>query len=226
MSPLNQWLREANKGWHGVKLNQPDWSSGSHTVVLSAEIVKERHLVHWILNAYWEPLDFELPAAGDGFWRRWIDTSLDSPEDIVRWDDARPFTGCTYRAGPPLGSGPLRPGDLRSTNGIADIELVFLFLLVFIIAFGLLARGLGMPYTIIMVAGGLRLGLVPGIPDVSLNPDLVLLVVRRLCCMSRPGPPPGAISGPTLSASSCWPLAWWVHRRGCCPFRAFGVPGL
>jgi glycogen operon protein len=68
-------------------------------VALSAELVKERKLVHWILNAYWEPLDFELPEA-NGCWKRWIDTSLDSPEDIVPWQDSRPFTGHTYRVGP------------------------------------------------------------------------------------------------------------------------------
>jgi hypothetical protein len=39
-----------------------------------------------ILNAYWEPLEFELPQTGKhgaGPWRRWIDTALDSPYDIV-----------------------------------------------------------------------------------------------------------------------------------------------
>jgi len=104
---LNQWLRESHKSWHGVKLNQPDWSNWSHTVALSAELVKERLFVHWILNAYWEPLDFELPAVGEEHqgigrarWRRWIDTSLDSPEDIVPWQDARPWPERTYRVGP------------------------------------------------------------------------------------------------------------------------------
>ena len=33
-----------------------------------------------------------------------------------------------------------------------------------------------MPYPIPLVLGGLVLGLLPGIPDVQLNPDLVLLV--------------------------------------------------
>jgi isoamylase len=39
-----------------------------------------------IRNAYWETLDFELPGPREGqagAWRRWIDTSLASPEDIV-----------------------------------------------------------------------------------------------------------------------------------------------
>jgi isoamylase len=45
--------------------------------------------VYLILNAYWEPLEFELPPSGDGgSWRRWIDTSRDSPQDIVPWRTA------------------------------------------------------------------------------------------------------------------------------------------
>ena len=33
----------------------------SHSLAFSAELQKERVLFHMILNAYWEPLDFELP---------------------------------------------------------------------------------------------------------------------------------------------------------------------
>ena len=38
---------------------------------------------HFMLNAYWKPLEFELPApaAGTG-WQRLIDTALNSPLDI------------------------------------------------------------------------------------------------------------------------------------------------
>jgi glycogen operon protein len=97
---LNQWLRETNKTWHGVRLNQPDWSKWSHSVALGAEFVNEGNLVHWILNAYWEPLDFELPAGAGRQWKRWIDTSLNAPEDIVPWKDARPCLGNNYRVGP------------------------------------------------------------------------------------------------------------------------------
>jgi len=45
-----------------------------------------------ILNAYWQPLDFELPRAGkagENPWRRWIDTALDSPHDILQWENYR-----------------------------------------------------------------------------------------------------------------------------------------
>jgi len=57
-------------------------------------------LVHVILNAYWEPLEFELPPPAHGArepWRRWIDTALDSPLDIVDWESAPPVFGQTYR---------------------------------------------------------------------------------------------------------------------------------
>ena len=100
---LNQVLQKAIKCWHGVKLGQPDWSDSSHSLALSAEAQNEKLLFHFILNAYWEPLEFELPQAGndDGeSWRRWIDTTLDSPHDIVEWETAPTVPGCTYRAGP------------------------------------------------------------------------------------------------------------------------------
>jgi glycogen operon protein len=60
-------------------------------------------LFHVILNAYWEPLDFELPSLPGGArhpWRRWIDTFLDSPHDIADWDQAPSVSGQTYRAEP------------------------------------------------------------------------------------------------------------------------------
>ena len=49
-------------------------------------------IFHLILNAFWEPLEFELPPTG-GPWRRWIDTSLPAPEDIVEWQKAPAMSG-------------------------------------------------------------------------------------------------------------------------------------
>jgi len=100
---LDQLLRESKLTWHGVRLEQPDWSHESHSLALGVKIEKQGLLFHTILNAYWEPLDFELPpvAGGEGaLWRRWIDTSLDSPSDIVEWQTAPLVPGRTYRAGP------------------------------------------------------------------------------------------------------------------------------
>ena len=100
---LNQLLRKANKAWHGVKLGQPDWSASSHSLAFTAQTPNEKLFFHVILNAYWEPLEFELPPAGEhseGSWRRWIDTTLDSPHDIEEWQAAPLVPGSTYRTGP------------------------------------------------------------------------------------------------------------------------------
>ena len=86
---LTQLIADATKTWHGVKLGEPDWGENSHSIAFTAEMRKEKMLVHLILNAYWESLDFELPPVA-GSWRRWIDTSLHAPQDIVEWQKAPP----------------------------------------------------------------------------------------------------------------------------------------
>jgi isoamylase len=96
---LNEFLRRATKAWHGTKLNQPDWNPWSHTLALGAEFTKEKLLVHLIFNAYWKPLEFELPVSKGGAWRRWIDTYLDSPDDITPWQAATAVPPGVYRAG-------------------------------------------------------------------------------------------------------------------------------
>src|SRR2546423_6614221 len=58
---LTTFLREANKAWHGVRLHQPDWGECSRSVALGAELRGEGLFFHLILNAFWEPLEFELP---------------------------------------------------------------------------------------------------------------------------------------------------------------------
>jgi isoamylase len=96
---LQQFLFDANKTWHGVKVGQPDWGPSSHSLALIAEIPKEKLVFYIALNSYWEDLEFELPSVeqgGSDLWRRWIDTSLDSPEDIVEWSTAGPAPGSTY----------------------------------------------------------------------------------------------------------------------------------
>jgi isoamylase len=99
--PLTELLKEGVKGWHGVKPNQPDWSDYSHSIALSVESLKESLQVYLLFNAYWEPLHFELPPAKPGEpWRRWIDTSLETPHDIVKWQEAPSVADPAYRAGP------------------------------------------------------------------------------------------------------------------------------
>jgi monovalent cation/hydrogen antiporter len=59
---------------------------------------------------------------------------------------------------------------------VEHIELVVLFLLVTVAALTALARVLGVPYPILLVIGGSLVGFAPGVPDVQLEPDLVLLI--------------------------------------------------
>jgi glycogen operon protein len=94
---VSAMLRDARKSWHGVKLNQPDWDDASHSLALAAELRGEGIQFHLILNAYWEPLEFELPKLEGAKWRRWIDTSLESPDDIVPWEQAPEVIGDSYR---------------------------------------------------------------------------------------------------------------------------------
>ena len=59
--------------------------------------------LHVMFNAYWEALDFELPlapAAALAGWKRWIDTSRESPDDIVEAATAPPLLVTQYRVAP------------------------------------------------------------------------------------------------------------------------------
>jgi glycogen operon protein len=98
---LDQLIRDARKEWHGVKLLQPDWSDHSHSIAFGAEIRSQKLRIHFLMNAYWEPLQFELPrlSRNEGScWQRWIDTALESPEDIVDWKMAPRLSGNVYQA--------------------------------------------------------------------------------------------------------------------------------
>ena len=93
---------------------------------------------------------------------------------------------------------------------IGDIQLIFIFLLLFIVVFGLLARKLGTPYPIVMVVGGQLLGLVPGMPHITLNPDLIFLVVL-----------------PPLLYAAAWTTSWRDFRSNLLSIflLAFGLVG-
>src|SRR2546426_3441947 len=80
---------------------------------------------------------------------------------------------------------------MMQSGGIHQIELVLLLLLLFVVVFAALARKLQTPYPIVLVIAGLLLSFVPGIPKVSLNPDVVFLVVL-----------------PPLLYSAAWVTSW------------------
>jgi glycogen operon protein len=83
---LNELLRRAHIEWHGVKLHEPDWSGDSRSLAFTFRSLRARFQLHGMLNAFWEPLKFEippLPANSNQPWRRCIDTALASPEDFL-----------------------------------------------------------------------------------------------------------------------------------------------
>jgi Na+/H+ antiporter len=77
------------------------------------------------------------------------------------------------------------------SGGIQQVELVFLLLLLFVAVFGYLAQKLRLPYPIVLVIAGTLLSFIPGIPKISLNPDLIFLVVL-----------------PPLLYSAAWLTSW------------------
>jgi CPA1 family monovalent cation:H+ antiporter len=59
---------------------------------------------------------------------------------------------------------------------VGDIQILLAALLVSVALLNAIANWWSIPYPIILVIGGLLLGLVPGIPEIELEPDLVLLI--------------------------------------------------
>ena len=93
---LADFLRQARFQIHGVKLDQPDWSYESHSLAFTAR-GPEGGMFHIMINAYREPLAFELPQSEEGAdWRLWIDTSVASPNDICEMEEAPAIAGPTY----------------------------------------------------------------------------------------------------------------------------------
>src|SRR6476660_1169888 len=68
--------------------------------------------------------------------------------------------------------------DSHSDNNprVSDLQIVIAALFVAAAGLNALANWLNVPYPIPLVIGGLVLGLLPGIPTVRVNPELVLLV--------------------------------------------------
>ncbi len=84
--------------YHGIHLGDPDWSHESRSLALQFRGAAGDGDVYVIANAYWEPLTFALPA--DKVWKRIIDTSQETPFDIVLKDAAEVLEKPSCTAGP------------------------------------------------------------------------------------------------------------------------------
>src|SRR5437868_1330180 len=83
--------------------------------------------------------------------------------------------------------------SLAQGNGpsISNILILVLGLLVAVVALAIIAPRLHIPYTILLVLGGLLLGFVPGLPRFTLDPDVVFLLLL-----------------PPLLYASAWQTSW------------------
>jgi glycogen operon protein len=84
---------------HGVRLGAPDISAESHSLAITASSLSGDLLMHFALNAWWQALDFELPALPDwatSGWRRVIDTAQPSPLDLVEFTAAQAVSGAVH----------------------------------------------------------------------------------------------------------------------------------
>ena len=68
--------------WHGVRLWEPDWSEESHSLAVRIEYERGAPMLYLVINAYWEALAFEVPRNEGVYWRRCVDTSRPSPDDV------------------------------------------------------------------------------------------------------------------------------------------------
>ena len=83
---------------HGVRAGEPDLGPDSRAIAMTFR--SDEFAVHLICNAYWESLEFQLPDAGPGReWRRCIDTTLASPDDLASGLGAGPTVGGSYWTG-------------------------------------------------------------------------------------------------------------------------------
>lgn len=78
--------------WYGVG-RDVDTGTDSHTLAycLSGASVGDKNL-YVMINAYWQPLTFTIQEGQPQNWLRVVDTSLDSPQDIVAEEQAQPLS--------------------------------------------------------------------------------------------------------------------------------------
>jgi pyruvate kinase len=55
----------------GIDLGISAFTDHSRSLAFTAELRQDKLPFHWILNAYWEPLDFELPPLDKGAVHHW-----------------------------------------------------------------------------------------------------------------------------------------------------------
>ncbi|ABM04769.1 isoamylase [Psychromonas ingrahamii 37] len=97
---LHDIILRSDIHWHGVKLNQPDWSECSHSIAMESTHPHSGVVSYVIFNAFWEVLNFELPISACGKWLRIVDTSLVDGNDIYKSGDKKYWFNDQYLVAP------------------------------------------------------------------------------------------------------------------------------
>ncbi|MGZ3304125.1 MAG: glycogen debranching protein, partial [Isosphaeraceae bacterium] len=83
--------------WHGVG-DLTDLSYNSHSLAYCLRGASHGDCdLYVMINAYHEPLTFEIQESASGGWKRAIDTGLESPDDIVEPGREVAVTSMEYR---------------------------------------------------------------------------------------------------------------------------------
>jgi glycogen operon protein len=83
---------------HGVRVGEPDLGPDSRSIAMTFRSGDEA--IHVICNAWWEPIEFELPHPGTaGAWRRIVDTTLTGPDHLITEPDGGPSVEGHYWVG-------------------------------------------------------------------------------------------------------------------------------
>src|SRR3984885_9158759 len=95
-------------------------------------------------------------------------------------------------------------------NSVHAVELVFLLLLLFVVVFATLAQKIQLPFPIVLVIAGLLLSFIPGIPKITMSPDIIFLAVL-----------------PPLLYAGAWFTSWrdFSYNIVSILFLAFGLVG-
>ncbi|MEP7308603.1 MAG: glycogen debranching protein GlgX [Acidobacteriota bacterium] len=87
--------------WHGRQPGQPDWSHDSRLLVMQLRGGSFADDLYIAMNMHWEAAYLNLPDPPRGrLWRRAIDTSRDSPDDIVDTPNQTRLAGDAYLLAP------------------------------------------------------------------------------------------------------------------------------
>jgi len=66
--------------WHGIKLNEPNWSVNAHSLGFEYNFPEKNERILVLMNMYWEEQTFEIPKPKYGKWNLQFDTSQDNSE--------------------------------------------------------------------------------------------------------------------------------------------------